>query len=60
VVSPGFTSNSGHSKFTFSYSNKTEEDSVLVIGTLYSGEFSADDVEIEFTLSPHTMKVSTG
>lgn len=60
MVSPGFTSNTGHSKFTFSYSNKTEEDNVLVIGKLYSGEFSADDVEIEFTLSPRTIRVSTG
>lgn len=63
VISQGFSRNSGKSKFLFDFNNGTdfsmeeilnnEEDSthVNVLGTLYSGEFTTDEVELEFKLS---------
>jgi hypothetical protein len=52
VISPGFTKNNGQSKFTFNMNNDTKasEESMLVVGTIYSGEFSNDVVDIKFNV----------
>jgi hypothetical protein len=59
VISQGFSRNNGKAKFRFDFTNRTDfgtqdsmESHVSVLGNLYSGEFSSEEVEIEFKISP--------
>jgi hypothetical protein len=66
VVSEGFSKNTGRTKFKFDYlvgeyddpyREKTAEvgEHLTVVGTLYSGEFSTSEVDLEFIIGPDSL-----